>query len=572
MIDFGVILDHVGDFGRYQVALCCMVFYLTVSCAMHILSPVFYAAPMDFRCRVLSIENLIVSKNFSDEFITNATSYFNHETSKYDGCQRLPLNLTSCNLTMECIMTNSTPISCVDGYHYDRTEFIETTVSEWNLVCDRHFLNTVEHSIFFVGAMAGGFVAGYLADRFGRKPALMCCCLGIIVFGSIASLVPWFPAFVVARFFVGMCAVGQDFLTQVYVIEITGRKRTTASILGQVAFGIGLFVNSFISYFVRNWRYFYLMLSLFNVPYIVFHYLIPESPRWYFSKSKNELGKKVAQRFGKYNKKKITPDIWREAEISLKDITDTSNEKYTFLDLFKPKKMRMITICINICWFVSFMTYIGLSLNVGSLAGNIFLNNAFNGVVSVVCSIFLIFTINRISRRFLLSGSMFLTAVASFGSFCAIIFGGDAPAAATTGRVLTFIAYLGSWIVIVVSFIYTAELYPTVIRSNAVGVATVSGSLGDIVAPIVISSKYLWLPSIVFGILSTVAGILFLQLPETINKPLPETFEEAELFYASRKPLRPFVSDVHTQQSTLLQQKEGNDDQLDKDVIDQQSC
>ena len=38
------------------------------------------------------------------------------------------------------------------------------------------------------------------------------------------------------------------------------------------------------------------------------------------------------------------------------------------------------------------------------------------------------------------------------------------------------------------------------------------------------------LPSLVFGILSVVAGIFALSLPETLNKKLPETITDAKNF------------------------------------------
>lgn len=37
-----------------------------------------------------------------------------------------------------------------------------------------------------------------------------------------------------------------------------------------------------------------------------------------------------------------------------------------------------------------------------------------------------------------------------------------------------------------------------------------------------------WLPSSVFGILSIVVGLLALLLPETLNRPLPQTIEDIE--------------------------------------------
>lgn len=44
---------------------------------------------------------------------------------------------------------------------------------EW--VCDHAFLGSAAQSAFFVGSIIGGLVFGYIADHYGRIPALVAC-------------------------------------------------------------------------------------------------------------------------------------------------------------------------------------------------------------------------------------------------------------------------------------------------------------------------------------------------------------------------------------------------------------
>jgi len=44
-----------------------------------------------------------------------------------------------------------------------------------------------------------------------------------------------------------------------------------------------------------------------------------------------------------------------------------------------------------------------------------------------------------------------------------------------------------------------------------------------------------WLPGLLFGGLSTAAGLLTLLLPETLGRPLPQTMEDIEQWYSSGK-------------------------------------
>lgn len=72
-------------------------------------------------------------------------------------------------------------------------------------------------------------------------------------------------------------------------------------------------------------------------------------------------------------------------------------------------------------------------------------------------------------------------------------------------------------------FIYTAELFPTVVRNAALGCATQAAQMGAILAPfvVVLGGR---LPFAVFAACGMVAGVFGFYLPETLNQPLYDTF------------------------------------------------
>lgn len=45
-----------------------------------------------------------------------------------------------------------------------------------------------------------------------------------------------------------------------------------------------------------------------------------------------------------------------------------------------------------------------------------------------------------------------------------------------------------------------------------------------------------WVPNVVFAALAIVTGVLALLLPETLNRPLPETIKDVESLTRSLKP------------------------------------
>ena len=103
--------------------------------------------------------------------------------------------------------------------------------------------------------------------------------------------------------------------------------------------------------------------------------------------------------------------------------------------------------------------------------------------------------------------------------------------------IVTALALIGKAAVVscfCIIFLYSSEVFPTVIRTVGVGSCTFFGRLGSLLAPQIIllgevmfSSMPGLLPFLTFGSLCLVAALLVLNLPETLNTKLPDTIEEA---------------------------------------------
>ena len=78
-------------------------------------------------------------------------------------------------------------------------------------------------------------------------------------------------------------------------------------------------------------------------------------------------------------------------------------------------------------------------------------------------------------------------------------------------------------------YVYTAELYPTIIRNTAIGSCSCIARVGGILALLVqlLSVYYLPAPMLILGVTALVAGVLALFFPETVGNKLPETMGDA---------------------------------------------
>ena len=79
----------------------------------------------------------------------------------------------------------------------------------------------------------------------------------------------------------------------------------------------------------------------------------------------------------------------------------------------------------------------------------------------------------------------------------------------------------------------TAELYPTSLRSTAIGTGSMAARVAGMLCPFVLNLETYasYLPGLVFGTISIVAGFLGARLPETLYQPMLINLDQAKIFY-----------------------------------------
>ena len=115
------------------------------------------------------------------------------------------------------------------------------------------------------------------------------------------------------------------------------------------------------------------------------------------------------------------------------------------------------------------------------------------------------------------------------------------------GSVIFAILTLGSKAAVTaafnVSFMYTAQLYPTSIRATAIGTCSTMARVGGALAPVV--GKYLIelgtipeeVPLCLFGAFGMAGGLCALLLPDSVGFPLPNSLEDVEEIKRKGKPI-----------------------------------
>ncbi|NXG63046.1 S22AD protein, partial [Hemiprocne comata] len=90
----------------------------------------------------------------------------------------------------------------------------------------------------------------------------------------------------------------------------------------------------------------------------------------------------------------------------------------------------------------------------------------------------------------------------------------DQPLATT---ILAIIGKFTSTAAFSTSYVYTAELFPTVLRQTGVGLSSMSARVSGIMAPLILllGQYHRAIPMAIFGSVPVVAGLLCFLLPET---------------------------------------------------------
>lgn len=102
--------DLIGNFGKYHLWLCVLIFTNKFGVAFHQMAIIFLAPPVIYSC---------------------------------------PHSKT-----------------CCDTPNYNRSIFKNTIVMEWHLICDKSWLKDLTQTIFMFGVLVGSFFLGMASDRY----------------------------------------------------------------------------------------------------------------------------------------------------------------------------------------------------------------------------------------------------------------------------------------------------------------------------------------------------------------------------------------------------------------------
>ncbi|KAH0945541.1 hypothetical protein HN011_010348 [Eciton burchellii] len=534
METFDDILPHVGEASRYQWFLFILLLPFTFVYAFMYFVQFFIAlVPAEHWCSIPELEfwNLTDYEKIAIGIPPASEEELQLEGStSFSRCYMYDVNYTELLEQGVREANKSWPmVGCRQGWIFNHTMIPYASIAaelEW--VCDKTYLGSAAQSAFFVGSIIGGLIFGYIADHYGRIPALVSC-NAVGFFASVATaFCNSFWSFCLARLIVGSSFDNCFNVLFIIVIEYVGPKYRT--LVANMSFGIYFAAAAsllpWIAYWIADWRILSVATAFPMIVAFLGPWLVPESARWYIMVGKIDKAIDMLKKFAKVNGKEVKQEIFDEFEKNCRNMIekDQSHNQYTVLHLFKLPRLARITVMLIIYWLLIILVFDGHVWNMKLLDPDVFTSFSLAAMTELPAAILLALFLDRWGRRWMGFASMFTCGVFSLVALAT-------PSGALTVT-MAILARLGVNIAANIGFQYAAEMLPTVVRAQGVSLIHIIGYFAHIIGPYVIylADVNPFLPLIVLALLSFVDAVLTLALPETLNQDLPETLQEGNDF------------------------------------------
>uniref|UniRef100_A0A2K5K9R3 Solute carrier family 22 member 7 n=1 Tax=Colobus angolensis palliatus TaxID=336983 RepID=A0A2K5K9R3_COLAP len=525
---FEELLEQVGGFGPFQLRNVALLALPRVLLPLHFLLPIFLAAVPAHRCALPG-----APANFSHQDAWPEAYIPREPDGTLSSCLRFayPQALPNTTLGEERqsrgeLEDEPATVPCSQGWEYDHSEFSSTiaTESQWDLVCEQKGLNRAASTFFFAGVLVGAVAFGYLSDRFGRRRLLLVAYVSTLVLGLASAASVSYVMFAITRTFTGSALAGFTIIVMPLELEwLDVEHRTVAGVLSSTFWTGGVMLLALVGYLIRDWRWLLLAVTLPCAPGILSLWWVPESARWLLTQGRVKEAHRYLLHCARLNGRPVCEDSLSQA-VSKVAAEEQVVRRPSYLDLFRTPRLRHISLCCVVVWFGVNFSYYGLSLDVSGLGLNVYQTQLLFGAVELPFKLLVYLSVRYAGRRLTQAGTLLGTALAlgtrllvssdmkSWSTILAVMGKGFSEAAFTT------------------AYLFTSELYPTVLRQTGMGLTALVGRLGGSLAPLaaLLDGVWLSLPKLAYGGIALLAAGTALLLPETRQAQLPETIQDVE--------------------------------------------
>ena len=269
----------------------------------------------------------------------------------------------------------------------------------------------IERAENISGFLVGSLLLGWLADKIGRKSNVMLTLVGLLLSNLVSAGTEDFSVYTVSRFMVGFFISGNVLSNVVLLSELVGpayRGMYCLALMGSFSAGI-MVLSSWAHFWRESWRMFSFSVTLLGLPFLLLHWYLVESPRWYLSQSRHSEAETLLRDIARGNGKT------GKLEINLRQVCLGQQKEERVSEIFTNRRLVSVSLILSFCWFVVGLTYYGLTLAAGQMGTDIYTGTALSGLVELPAVLLIYYTIEWQGRQLSLVSFLGLTGLLCVG-------------------------------------------------------------------------------------------------------------------------------------------------------------
>jgi OCT family organic cation transporter-like MFS transporter 4/5 len=415
------------------------------------------------------------------------------------------------------------------GQMYEKIIISEDSMVNWaselKIVCNTRKVLAIVGTVYFLASITSNLAFSKFPDMYGRRRVFLL--LNLFSFLSLFQLLylKHLGQLIVSSFINGLgslnLAVGSVIISE----NIDSRYSGLVMGLTNAMFPLGGIINTILIFYLNDWRYFLVFtITVYSFAVVLGFLYLKESPKWlYANQNKEEFtatidyiaimnGKETYSEYGNlptFRRRRSSIVISGKNEDYLRHV-------YDVLDLVKYKSIRSLSLKNLYLWIISGFSFFGLLLNLEGLTGNIFIDAIVTYSAELIAEIGSGFLSTSIGRKKTALYSFFIAFIGSL-LFCMVdLF--------SLEIVILFTAAMGVASGFNVLYIYTAELFPTNIKSLSISVFSLFNRLAGGTIPILLT--YTRNITLAISLLSLGAVLVVMTLPESLGYEPGDELEE----------------------------------------------
>lgn len=417
-------------------------------------------------------------------------------------------------------------------------------------IANNQLMQALTMSIALLGCLLGALMAGFLADKYGRKKLLIISALVFFLSSWATGEADVLSTFILARL-VGGIAIGLAAdLSPMYIAEVAPTHiRGKLVTLNQLTIVLGILAAQIMNMLIADpvpvdasstdimlswngqtgWRWMFWAVCAPSGLFFLLALLIPESPRWLVSKGKNEKASKILRLIGGA----------QYASIELKNYCianeKQSSEKGALALLFSPKMRNVLVIGVVIAMFqqwsgtnVIFNYAQEIFQSAGYGISDVLMNIVVTGIANLLFTFIAIYTVDKLGRKTLmligsigLAGIYILLGLSYFFDFKGVI------------MIVFVVLAIGFYAMSLgpVTWVLLSEIFPNKVRGVAMAVCTSALWIASFLLTYTFPFLNKWLGiGGTFGLYAIICflGFIFVlkRIPETKGKSLEQLEDE----------------------------------------------